>query len=181
MQLYVYTHIYAFLLHASRRESALIHSHQYRSMKWQRVGGRALQVPTASVVQFIFPNMKSCRKQISKDVPAATKSKRRAHNGICILFDGVLYQTFTSFAREYGFQGTNSRKMAWFKQQLSNHSLNDRLRFLRGESLSSISTSLPKDVRHGRVDVKNMHQLFVPANRKVKIGNAGLFKSTVLT
>ena len=148
-------------------------------MKCQSVEGHILHDSTTSVVLLAKPNMKSSRKPISKNFPAATKSKRRTHNGSCILFGGVLYQTLSSFAKEYGFQGTN-RKMAWFQQQLSNHSLNDRLRFLRGESLSSMSTSVPKDVRHGKVDAKNMRKLFVPANRKVKIGNAGLFKSTVL-
>ena len=45
----------------------------------------------------------------------------------------------------------------------------------------SIVKSVPKDVREGKVDAKNMHELFVPANRNNDMGyKRGLFKLTVL-
>ena len=151
-------------------------------MKWQSVDGRILHDSTTSVVLLAKPNMKSSRKPISKNFPAATKSKRRTHNGSCILFEGVLYQTLSSFAEEYSFCGGGANmKMAWFKQQLSKLPLKDCLRFLPSESLTSISRLVPKDLREGKVDVENKHEFFVQATRKVKTGNAGLFKSSVLS
>ena len=102
--------------------------------------------------------------------------------GICILFEGVYYQTLSSFAKENGFDsgGKNNVKMVWFKQQLSKLPLKDCLRFLCSDSLKSISRLTPKGLREGKVDVKNKSKLFVPATRKKKMGNAGLFKSSVL-
>ena len=102
--------------------------------------------------------------------------------GNCILFDGVYYQTLSSFAKENGFDsgGKNNVKMVWFKQQLSKLPLKDCLRFLCSDSLKSISRWAPKGLREGKVDVKNKSKLCVPATRKRKMGNAGLFKSSVL-
>ena len=89
------------------------------------------------------------------------------------MFEGVLYQSLFGFAEEYGL---TSAMTSWLKQQLSKHPLNDRLRFLRSESLMAI----PKDVREGKVDAKNMDKLFVPADRERDSGNARLFKLAVL-
>ena len=70
-------------------------------------------------------------------------------------------------------------KMAWYKQQLSKLPLKNCLRFLRSESLTSISRLVPEDLREGKVDVKDKHEFFIPATRNVNTGNAGLFKSSV--
>ena len=107
--------------------------------------------------------------------PDAAKNKRTTRKGTCILFGGAFYQTLAAFAKECGGRGSG-RKSLWFRQQLSKHPLNDRLRFLRSESLMAI----PKDVREGKVDAKYMDKLFVPADRERNTGNAGLFKLTVL-
>ena len=105
----------------------------------------------------------------------------KKHKGICILFEGVRYQTLSSFAKQYGFDsgGKNNLKMTWYKQQLSKLPLKNCLRFLRSESLTSISRLVPEDLRDGKVDVKDKHEFFIPATRNVNTGNAGLFKSSV--
>ena len=140
---------------------------------------RPLPFPPSWILLIVNPNMKNSRKPTSRNFPDAAKSRRKKHKGISILFEGVCYQSLAAFAKEYGFHGSNGKNL-WFQRQLSKQSLNDRLRFLRGESLKSIGRAVPKGVRDGKVDAKNMHKLFVPANRKRNTGNAGLFKSTVL-
>ena len=136
---------------------------------------RPLQLSPLLNLRFVTPNMKSSRKPISKDLPTATKSKDKTYVGTCILFDGVHYRTLAGFAKEYGINHS-TRKYKWFRQQLSKHPLDDRLRLLRSECFSSI----PSLVRDGKVDAKSMHDLFVPANEMKNTGNADLFKSKVL-
>ena len=129
---------------------------------------------------FTIEVLKGLESKYTRDHDVVTANKK--HKGICILFEGVCYQTLSSFAKQYGFDsgGKNNMKMAWFKQQLPKLPLKDCLRFLPSESLTSISRLVPKDLREGKVDVENKHEFFVQATRKVNIGNAGLFKSSVL-
>ena len=108
--------------------------------------------------------MTSSRKPILKNLPVAAKTERKTHNGTCASFEGVLYQSLSSFAKEYGFSGTY--KMAWFKQQLSKRQLNNRL----------LITSVPEDVRQG----KAVQQRLDSAERKTNTRCAGLYKTTVL-
>ena len=124
--------------------------------------------------------LKDLESRYMRDHDVVTANKK--HKGICILFEGVCYQTLSSFAKENGFDsgGKNNVKMVWFKQRLSKVPLKDCLRFLCSESLKSISRLTPKGLREGKVDVKNKHELFVPATRKKNMGNAGLFKASVL-
>ena len=104
----------------------------------------------------------------------------KKHKDICILFGGVCYQTRSSFAKEYGINHC-TRKYKWFRQQLSKHPLDDRLRILRSAGVRSLSGMVRYGLdRDGKVDAKNMHDLFVPANEMKNTGNADLFKSTVL-
>ena len=139
---------------------------------------RTLSESTAFTVLRTFPRMKTSRKPQSYQ----TKTKRKARKGICILFNGVRYQTLSSFAKDHGFDsgGKHHVKMEWYKEQLSKCPLRDCLRFLCSGSLTSISNSTPKDVREGLVDAKNMKEVFVPATRMKTTGNAGLFKLKVL-
>ena len=141
---------------------------------------RTLSESTAFTVLRTFPRMKTSRKPQSYQT--ATKTKRKARKGICILFNGVRYQTLSSFAKDHGFDsgGKHHVKMEWYKEQLSKCPLRDCLRFLCSGSLTSISNSTPKDVREGLVDAKNMKEVFVPATRMKTTGNAGLFKLKVL-
>ena len=124
--------------------------------------------------------LKDLESRYMSDHGVVTTNKK--HKGICILFEGVCYQTLSSFAKQYGFDsgGKKNLKMAWYKHQLSKLPLKNCLRFLRSESLTSISRLVPKDLREGKVDVKDKHEFFIPATRKVNTGNAGLFKSSVL-
>ena len=92
------------------------------------------------------------------------------------MFEGVLYQSLFGFAEEYGL---TSAMTSWLKQQLSKRPLNDRLRFLQSKYLT-MSKTVPRNVREGKVDAKNMDKIFVPADRERNRGNANLFKSTVL-
>ena len=141
---------------------------------------RPLQLPPLLNLRFVTPNMKSNRKPVSKDLPTATKSKGKTYVGTCILFEGVHYRTLAGFAKEYGINHS-TRKYKWFRQQLSKHPLDDRLRILRSAGVRSLSGMVRYGLdRDGKVDAKNMHDLFVPANEMKNTGNADLFKSTVL-
>ena len=147
-------------------------------MRWSKVDGRLLSESTACTVLRTYPRMKTSSRP--KNYQTAAKSKRKTRKGICILFEGVRYQTLASFARDHGFDAGRRQnvKMKWYKEQLSKCPLKDCLRFLCSKSLTSISRSAPKDVREGLVDAENMDTVFVPATKKKTIGSAGLFKLT---
>ena len=142
-----------------------------------RVKSRSSFTPTSTDPTVRQRNMKTSRKPASRNFPEATKSKRKTYKGIRIMFEGVLYQSLSGFAEEYGL---TSAMTSWLKQQLSKRPLNDRLRFLPSEYLLPKTKSVPRSVREGKVDAKNMDKIFVPADRERNRGNANLFKSTVL-
>ena len=148
-------------------------------MNRSKINVRTLPESTTCTFLRSYPTLKPSRASLNYST--AAKSRRTTRKGICILFEGVHYQTLSSFARDHGFDagGRYNMKMKWYKQQLSKCPLKDCLRFLCSESLTSISKSTPKDVREGLVDAKNMKEVFVPATRKKNIGNAGLFRMTV--
>ena len=142
---------------------------------------RILYNPVTGAVLRAKPKVKTSREPAWRNYPAPAKSKRKTHKGVCILFEGVRYQTLSSFAKDHGFDsgGKKNVKMAWYKQQLSKRPLKDRLRFLSSQSLTSIRLA-PQCVREGLVDAKHMVEIFAPATRKRNTGNADLFKITVL-
>ena len=151
-------------------------------MKWQKADVRLLYHPTTGVMLRAKPGVKTSKQPIWEDSSAATSNKRKKHDGMCIMFEGLRYQTLSSFAKDHGFDSGAKKniKMKWYKLQLSKRPLKDRLRFLPSSSLTSISRMVPERIRKGLKDAKNMTELFVPAIRRRNTGNANLFKLTVL-
>ena len=170
------------------------------SVNWQRIDGRIMFDPMKGFIprDQVQPqgvpvdkkSKKSCAKAkakakrcpVWKNFSIAANSKRKTHKGVCILFNGVRYQTLPSFAKDHGFDSGGGRnvKMAWYKEQLSGCPLKNCLRFLSSESLKLISRRVPKIIREGLVDARDLADVFCPATRRKKTGNAGLYKLTVL-